>query len=249
MLFQKNIFLIALFLILLRPIGIMAQDKVVLEKIKVNGRAYDFYDASSAIYNLMVVNQRTQTGAFGSPDGTFSFSALRKDTILIGARDHSTLKICFADSAPKAEYNIIIKMQKIVRDLKEIEIFPEKDMQETYKEIEKLGYNEKDFMLSGIDAYKSPITFLYQKYNGRERSIRKYHELVNDDNRRMLLKELLRKYVEGSIIDLSNEEFDEFIDFCNVSDEHLKSTSQYDFVLYIKKRYAEYSKRKIMFGK
>ncbi len=51
------------------------------------------------------------------------------------------------------------------------------------------------------------------------------------------LKELFVKYIQYEIIDLEYEQFDNFIDFCNISDELLKKMSQYDFIMYIKERY------------
>ena len=92
-------------------------------------------------------------------------------------------------------------------------------------------------MLSGINAVESPITFLYQSFSRRERSKREARELRNERNRRDLLKELFRKYVSGNIIHLNNDEFDDFIDFCTISDDFMKRTSQYDFIMYVKKKF------------
>ena len=107
-------------------------------------------------------------------------------------------------------------------------------------EIEKLGYNKDDYMLSGINAAQSPITFLYQQFSRTERSKRQVAEMKNEDRKRELLKELFRLYVDYEIIKLSDDEFDSFIDFVNVSDEFLKSSSQYDFLLYVKDRFNDY---------
>ncbi len=51
------------------------------------------------------------------------------------------------------------------------------------------------------------------------------------------MKELFRKYVDNEIIQLDNNQFDKFIDFCGISDDFLKNSSQYDFIMYIKKRF------------
>lgn len=95
-------------------------------------------------------------------------------------------------------------------------------------------------MLSGADAMSSPITALYEAFSRRERGKRMVAEMRNNDRRRALLKELFRKYVDNDIIQLGDEEFDSFIDFCHVSDEFLKNSSQYEFIMYIKKRFEVY---------
>jgi hypothetical protein len=46
--------------------------------------------------------------------------------------------------------------------------------------------------------------------------------------------------VDYDIISLNNEEFDEFVTFINVPDEFLINSSQYDFLIYVKERFADY---------
>ncbi|MCC7502913.1 MAG: hypothetical protein IT229_10315, partial [Flavobacteriales bacterium] len=97
------------------------------------------------------------------------------------------------------------------------------------------------YRVSSVDAFQSPITFLYQEFSKRERSKRLVAELRNEDRKRDLLKELLHKYVEYDIINLSNESFDDFIDFCAVPDPVIKGLSQYEFLLYVQKKYELYT--------
>jgi uncharacterized protein YecA (UPF0149 family) len=66
------------------------------------------------------------------------------------------------------------------------------------------------------------------------------YELMNEARRKELLKELFVKYVSADIIDLDEKEFDDFIDFCNVSDEFLQKASQYEFIEYVKQKYQLY---------
>ena len=53
-----------------------AQDSVtILGKVSSSSNDRGFYD-------LMIVNKRSRAGVFGNPDGTFTVSALRTDTLL-----------------------------------------------------------------------------------------------------------------------------------------------------------------------
>ena len=205
-------FLIA-FSVIFNCIFVFAQD----EKITIKGKVVDKYNPDG-ILNLMIVNQNTQQGIFGNAYGQFDFKAKKSDTLLIACTGYSTKKICFRDSSYKDIYDVIIEMDKLRIMLKEVQVFPERDLSEIHKEFEKLGYTRKDYVLSGVDAFSSPITFLYQSYSRRERSKRLVAQLENEDRKRELLKELLRKYVNGDIIKLSPDKFDEFIDYCNVPD-------------------------------
>lgn len=209
------------------------------ERIKINGKVYD-PDNPSVYYSLMIINKSTQQGILGEPDGTFTVYAQKKDTIIIGCMGYQTIKITFADSVYKEEYSIKIPLQKLSITLKPVEIFAPRDLDKILSDIERLGYSKKDYVISGIDAAQSPITFLYQQFSRRERSIRKVAELQNEDRKRELLKELFQKYVDYNIINLNNEQFDAFVDFCNVSEEFLKYTSQYDFIMYIKYKFNQF---------
>lgn len=192
-------------------------------------------------YDLMIVNKRTRSGTFGNADGSFTIQALRTDTIMIGSIGHQTISITMADSVPKDHYEVDLRLRPISVQLAEVEILPERTLREIQKDIDKLGYKESDYRISTVNAFESPITWLYQEFSRRERSKRLVAQLENEDRKRELLKELLTKYVAYDIINLNDEAFDDFIDFLNVPDEVIKGLSQYEFLLYVKKRYELYS--------
>ena len=95
-----------------------------------------------------------------------------------------------------------------------------------------------------MDALNSPITFLYQEFNRLEKLKRHNAERINNDKRKELLRQLLANYVAHDIINMDNDEFDDFIEFCNVPENYLKSASQYDFCIYIKRKFEVYAMMK-----
>lgn len=192
----------------------------------------------------MIINLRTSQGFFGKVDGTFSLTINRTDTIMVASTGYEYKKISFADSACKSPCPIEVPLIKLNIKLKEVSIFSPRELNSIYKDIEKLGYNKKDFQLSGINVLESPITFLYQEFSRLEQQKRHNAERINDEKRRDLLKELLANYVSYDIIQLDNDEFDAFIDFANVPEYYLKSASQYDFCIFIKQRFVVYQSMK-----
>ena len=212
-----------------------AQDSVtILGKVSSSSNDRGFYD-------LMIVNKRSRAGVFGNPDGTFTVSALRTDTLLVGSVGHRTAVITMADSVAKQEYHVTVRLLPLQVQLAEVEIISQRTLQEIQRDIEKLGYRERDFRISQVDALQSPITFLYQEFSRRERSKRLVAQMRNEDRKRELLRELLHQYVAFDIINLNDEAFDDFIEFCSVPDEVIKGLTQYDFILYVKKRYEMYA--------
>jgi hypothetical protein len=209
------------------------------EMVRIKGTVYDPGNKGS-IPNLMIVNKRTQQGYFGTNSGYFELDVKRTDTLIIAATGFQTIKIFLKDSILDSSKNISIALKKLEITLKPVEIFTKRDLEEIQKDIETLGYEKEDYMLQGADVLESPITALYQAFSRRERNKRLVAEMRNNDRRRELLKELFRKYVDNDIITLDNADFDDFVDFSNVSENFMKTSTQYEFIMYIKKRFEVY---------
>ena len=205
-------------------------------QIRVIGNVYD-PTTSGLNFNIMVINSTTGVGTYAGEDGSFNFLASKDDTILLSTRNYKLIKLCFKDSTKQKIYNVSLPLSLLKFEIKPVIIFAERDLNEIKKDIDNLGYTKTDYMLSGIDAASSPITFLYQSLSRKEKQNRLAYELINEEKRRDLLKELFAKYVQHDIIDLEFNQFDNFIDFCKISDMQLQEMSQYDFIMYTKERY------------
>jgi len=186
---------------------------------------------------LMIINQRNGQGFFGKTDGTFKTSIGKNDTLMISSIGYSILRLCYRDSALKEDYSVLIALERLSVQLKEVDIFSPRELEKIQKDIEKLGYNKRDYQLSGVDAFQSPITFLYQQFSRKEQLHRHNLQVVNESKRRNLLKELLQRYAADGIIELNDDAFDTFIDFARVSEAFLKNSTQYEFMVYIKEKY------------
>ena len=55
-----------------------------------------------------------------------------------------------------------------------------------------------------------------------------------------IVKELLRNYVAYDIIDLSDQQFEDFIFFLNVDENFLKTASELELITFIKDKYDHY---------
>jgi len=212
----------------------------IAQEVTVHGQVQGG-DGEKVFYDLMIVNRRLRTGTFGNVDGSFAVTALRNDTLLIGAGGYVTRTVPLSEFADGELASLRVVLRPWEIELKPVAVLPERTLKEIQEDINKLGYKESDYRTTGVNAFESPITFLYQEFSRRERSRRQVAELLNEDAKRELLRELLHKYVEYEIINLGNESFDDFIDFCAVPDEVIKGLSQYDFLIYVKKKYELYT--------
>lgn len=199
-----------------------------------------FADNGLYISDLLIINERTYTGHFGNPDGSFKVYSNKNDTLIFGALGYDSFKVCYSDSLYRNEYTLRISLNKLHYEIGEAEIIAPRDLDDIQRDIEKLGYTDKDYRSTGANALSSPITFLYEALSRREKSSRLVIKMENDDRRRELLKELFVKYADYEIIDLEPSEFDEFISYLNVSDDFLKASSQYDFVIFVKAKFSHF---------
>ena len=174
-----------------------------------------------------------------APNGTFTINCLRTDTILVSASGFSVKKICFLDSAAKKEFHITVKLDSLHYNLAEVKVYPHKNLRQVEDQRKTLGD------IPNTDTYKnadilSPISLLYERFSRIEQSKRKVAQLEDEEKRRTVLKELFHIYVQHDIIKLDDEQFDKFIDFCDFTDDFIRNSTDYDLVMAIKYRYAQF---------
>ena len=226
----------AVFFLVLCALRLPAQQK----NISVQGKAMDQEFPALRLEQVMVINLRTQQGIFAHPDNSFSVQAEKNDTLIVTALGYRAHKICFRDSAQETTFKIIVPLQKLSITLEEATVFIPRSLSRIEEDIKKLGYNAKDYKLSGVNAWQSPITALYEAYSRKERSKRKVAEMMNEDRRRELLREVLANYSRSGLIRLRYNEYNAFIDYLALNDFMLQSMSQYEMAVYIKRKYYNY---------
>jgi hypothetical protein len=199
-------------------------------------------ESGRPLFDAMVVNRTRQVGTFCEADGSFLMRICKNDSLQIGASGFASVRFSFRDSVPRQQYRVEIRMKQLRFNLPEVSIIAPRDLEAIQRDIDGLGFDERDYRTSGVNAFQSPITFLYEAFSKRERSKRLVAEMRNDDRRRELLKELFAKYVEYEIIALEDHEFDAFVDFMDPGDESLKRFSQYEFIIYVKESFAAYKR-------
>lgn len=205
------------------------------QTIRIEGRVRDPH--GQGIPNAIIVNNRTKTGSFGSSSGFYSIVCEKTDTLSITALSYYTRQLCMKDSLVKTVYHPTIFLDDRTYMLPVVEFISPRDLESIEEDLRGLGFDENQFKTANVS---NPITFLYEQFSKRERSKLEVSRMVYEDKKRALLKELFHLYVDYDIIDLTNEEFDTFIDFMHVSDEFIRQSSQYEFLIFVKEEFQQY---------
>jgi hypothetical protein len=196
---------------------------------------------SVGFYNVVVLNKTVGKGIFGDYTGKFSITVKKTDTIGVSVRGYQTTYISFADSAYKKTYNTRFYIQELAITTEEVIVRPLKTLDELKKERASIAKREVA-TVTVTNAIQSPITALYIAFSKREKTKRFVAEMEFKDRQYDVVKEILRVYVHNDIINLTEDDFDEFIRFLNLNTEFLKTASDYDLVTYIKGKFEHFQK-------
>ncbi|HTB99249.1 MAG TPA: hypothetical protein VK705_01060 [Ferruginibacter sp.] len=218
-----------------------AQPSPAGQSITIKGKAVSA-KGLGGLYQVIVINQRTSEGLLADPNGNFKVISLKNDTILVSASGYGVRKICFHDSMDRTVYNVTIRLDSIHYSLAEVKIYPTKTLRDVNKERNALGEIPNTDINPDANPIFNPISYLYERFSRLERSKRKVAQLEDDEKRREVLKDLFHIYIRHDIIDLSDAEFEKFLDYCNFPDDFIKNSTDYDLVMAIKYRYEQFEK-------
>ncbi len=211
-----------------------AQEK---HKVLLIGQVIDTLQAQG-FYNLMIINRTSGRGVFGQPDGYFQVYVYENDSINLSTKGYPIYGFRVkADS--NNQMHIIAVLENTIQFQKEVIVRPLKTLQQIKEERASLTMRETR-QVTGIEVLRSPITALYQQFSQKEQNKRLIAQMEFKDNQTKVLKELLRLYVAYEIVNLSEDEFEEFIMFLNIDENFLKTASEIELVTFIKDKYEHF---------
>jgi len=207
------------------------------DKVFVSGRVVDTLRPQS-FYNLMVINRSTGRGIFGQPDGYFSVYVRPNDKISLSTKDYPIYEF-IASPDSNCQCQVLAYIDRLPTQIKEVVVRPLKTLEQIKEERKNLVFRETR-QVTGIEALQSPITALYQAFSKKEQNKRWIAEQKYKDDQRQVVKELLRLYVAYEIIEMEEDEFDDFIIFLNADPDFLKTAAEMELVLFIKDKFEHF---------
>ncbi|MBA2407038.1 MAG: hypothetical protein H0V65_03465 [Chitinophagales bacterium] len=200
--------------------------------------------SSKPIINVQVINKLTGERFFSDSSGRIKAIAMKTDSLVVTATGYSYKILCFKDSLLREKYNLLIRLNKIQIELPNVNVSPDREFDEIQRDAKNLGYNRQDYVVHGFEVLASPLTAIYQRTSRREKDKQGYAKLMNEVQKRELLREILQKYIDLGIFQLSPADVSPFIDFCNISESMLSNAQEYDIAAYMKSRYEEFIKKR-----
>lgn len=206
-------------------------------RVWLKGRVQDTLHPSRFL-NMMIVNRSTGKGVFGQADGSFGVYVNAKDSIIISIKGYD--KIGFRVTPDSSCQQIVdVYLDPKSTEIQEVVVKPLKTLQEIKEERASLALRDTR-TITGMEAIQSPITALYERFSSKEQSKRKVEEMKYKDKQIDIVQELLRLYVAYDVIQLSREEFEDFIVFMAIDEDFLKTASEVELVNFIKGKFEHY---------
>lgn len=225
-----------LFLFLLCSFSTLGQE---CTRVWVKGTVVDT-NRYQTFYNLMVINRTTGKGVFGQPDGSFAVYVNPNDSIVLSVKGYYPVgfrAVPDSNCQFNCQYAMVIK----ATELDEYVVKPLKTLQQIKEERATLALRETR-TITGLEAFQSPITALYQRFSKREQTKQDVARMEYEDAQQKVLQELLQLYVSYDVIELSDEEFAEFIGFLAIDEDFLKTASDMELITFIKDKFEHYKR-------
>lgn len=210
--------------------------------VTIKGRVIDT-NYSVGFYNLVVLNKTVGKGIFGDYNGRFSITVKKSDVIGISVTGYKTIYVSYKDSSYRKSYNDVFYIQTLEFVGEEVIVKPLKTLEELKEERASIVKREVP-TVTVTNAIQSPITALYVAFSKREKTKRLVAEMEFQDKQDDVVREILRIYVHHDIIDLPQDDFEEFIRFLNLNTQFLKVATDYELITYIKGKFEHFMKIK-----
>ncbi|GAB4020873.1 peptidase associated/transthyretin-like domain-containing protein [Spirosoma koreense] len=188
-----------------------------------------------AVDRATVINQRTRQRARTNATGRFFLTVQPGDSLILTSQlynrtgiryDGSTNPTIIARALPPMPYRVV--------DLAEVTVTG-KRYEEVKREIQQLldepvaskkvtGEQTFDRLADGAG-----VTLLYEVFGKRPKSDRKARYIMQQDRRHALALERFRLLVEQST-NVKADEIDRFFDFCDLDDDFLLKSEDYDLI-------------------
>ncbi len=194
--------------------------------------------------NSIVINKRTRLGLMTDLKGQFAITGEKGDTLIVNAVGYLTRRVSFLGY--RRLDSVVVEMSELKYSLDVVEIFGEKAkrLEQVKKEIasrEKPYFEQYRKSFEAANLMQSPITAMYLAFSKREQKNRLAEELYYEDFKKELLKSIFRgELFEKMLSDLNDEQLDEFVVFCNIPDDFIRRATEYELILFVKRKYYTY---------
>jgi hypothetical protein len=197
------------------------------------------------LQGVSVINRKSGDIIVTDINGHAEVRINKQDALYLFLSGYHSVQFSLADSVLKSVYVMHLAIEPFSTGLKgSVIIKAPKTLDNIAADRQNLGVVPKEVRRTKFNPLYSPIDALYEAVNKRTQEKKKLGKEIAADDKRKVFKELLNYYNEKKLIDLPEEQYDDFIDFCNFPDGYLKSHSDYELMSSITLQCKKYTEKK-----
>jgi hypothetical protein len=211
------------------------------DTVRIKGNVYDSY-TGRPLGGVSIIDSRRSVTTPTDAKGYFEIVAKKEDDLFLFFPGYRTAKFSVRDSASQPLYVLRLNIEPLTATIKNpVIIKPSKTLEEIEESRKKLGITPKELERPEI-SISSPISAIYEIISGRAREREKLKQQMQEDDRRKIFVELLNFYNENQLIDLPESHYDAFINYCDLSLDFLKYSSDYEITKMVIGLYNKYGR-------
>lgn len=232
---------------------------VLNDRVIVSGYVFEENTGNPLPYVNIYV-KKSRSGTITDTSGHFILSAQMKDTIVFSIIGYDRNYLIINDSAKDNTKPIILFLNTKIYELKSVDIVALKKYKQLEYEILNMKLKDDDYVYAqknfpikpkDISYYSrsgnsmfgivvSPITALYDMFSKEGREKQKLIEIQKNDNLFELIESKISCKKLADILEMSREDFNNFIDWNNFNYDFIKSLNGYELVNLLKHRKYSY---------
>lgn len=220
---------------------------------RLSGKIID-KESESPIPGVHLIGSTNNNGVVSDIDGNFYLSVPNKDTLIITSIGYKSTNIIVTDSLilKALQAPLLIPLERSLTQLDEVDVFAFKDEKDFKNAIINLKLPEDESTTLKIPGYYygvpkpvkatagSPISYLVNKFGKRGKMERKFQKAKTNDEFRFKIDSKYNKEIVSRVTGLKNEELDEFMGYCTLSDTFVTDAKEYDIIAAITDCYEKF---------
>ncbi|MDN5212127.1 carboxypeptidase-like regulatory domain-containing protein [Fulvivirgaceae bacterium BMA12] len=225
------------------------------EEFMLSGKVVD-KENPEALPGVHILNANKRQGTVSDIDGNFYIKASENDTLIFSYVGYNQHFLILGDSIKDELKNpLIIHLSKSLVELETVKVFAYKNERDFKNAILELELPEETPVKTQIPGYYygpqkpvkpgvgSPISFLANKFGKKAKRERQFNEAKKRDEYKRYLHSKYNKEIVSNITGLKDEELDDFMQHCTLSDKFIDDANEYEIIVAINKCYKDFTNR------
>ena len=223
--------------------------------ITLYGKLYDSKDFS-AVEFAHVINLDSPHATISDSAGFFEIKLYAGDTLQITSIGYHDKTITIGEYLPAMFRSILMKQRTY--DISSVEITPwgtyqdfknkfiSLDLDDPEEDVHPLLWRDLPRKPLEIEPHHpgvmNPVSFLYDVFSGKREERIKYYKILSKKTKERKIRSKYNKEIVGNLTDLEGEELEEFMEFCNFTEEELLNKTGYKILKEVKRKYQLFKK-------